>query len=205
MRFYHVVNGPDYPVRRIVEVFENVTGRAFQIVSAGTWRDRLETLMADEVTVEDATFLAVASALVPEDQDSQDRVKIRPGRSWSTIQLQDLLRRIAARAVNPAVYNDLLLELGQADVERTDKAVAVSFKWASQEAKRMHRTTANKEPPLKQVDSSTTSEPQTMVIHKAASNKTMAAMFLTGGLGSWILNTPGLAFLSLILYILLGD
>lgn len=196
-----------------------MTGQSFQTVSSDAWWTRVERSLItghDNATLLDATsdngelsadFLALASALVPRDEAGQKSVSRWLGRSWSTVQLRDRLQRQARTSPNPAVYHDILEELAVADVERTDKALAVSFKWASQEAKRIKKAAGSLELPTKRSRDTPTSssQAQTMVLHNSTSNDVTVAGVADLNLKGWIMNTPALAFISLLLYILLGD
>ncbi|KAG9050618.1 hypothetical protein FS837_003717 [Tulasnella sp. UAMH 9824] len=223
LAFYHVLNIEAYPFRRTVEVFESVTGESANLKAPAALQDWLSTLeeylptdlvaergsllrnaCQDPVSLE---FAALASALF---SDTEGIRAFGGPEEVSTVQMQDRLRRLG-----------FSIDRTMEDVEVMDRALAVSIKWAGQEAKRRRlKAEADAAAALKQEQiraavqayskekqSDTESEGGTI----AGAENAVAVAQRRDVIGDvqrlreWILRTPSLAFLTVLLWAFLGQ
>ena len=218
--YYHVLNGQEYSGGRLIEVFEGVTGRGFEIMDSDEWWNLLDhSLPADLKAANlpplppsaaklpggmaNVDFLALSTAFMPRGKIERERMLHWFGRGFSTVQLQDRLRRVAAQSPTPEVYNSLIDQLTQPSTTPVDQALAVSLKWGMQEMKRKKMASAK-------ASTSSATNVITPVNAKSVATRYSGnsnAVVAKGGnaLTSWLWSTPALAFFSVFLWILMGE
>ena len=158
--FYHVLNGQEYSGGRLIKVFEAAAGHAYEIMESDEWWNLLDhSLPADlkaanllplpiAVTsklpggMASVDFLALSTAFIPRGKVERERMLHWIGRGFSTVQLQDRLRRIAAHSPQPKIYDSLVEQLTQPNTSAMDQALAVSLKWGMKEMKRREMVSA---------------------------------------------------------------
>ncbi|KAG8906007.1 hypothetical protein FRC00_012898, partial [Tulasnella sp. 408] len=223
LAFYHVLNIEAYPFRRAVEVFESVTGESANLkapVALQDWLSTLEECLPTDLVAERGSllrnvnqnpvsleFAALASALF---SDTEGIQAFGGPEEVSTVQMQDRLRRLGFSI-------DRTIE----EVEAIDRALAVSIKWAGQEAKRRRlKAEADAAAALKQEqiraavqayskDKQSDTESEGGTIAGAETAVAVAQRRDVIGdvqrLREWILRTPSLAFLTVLLWAFLGQ
>ncbi|KIO28690.1 hypothetical protein M407DRAFT_229820 [Tulasnella calospora MUT 4182] len=223
LAFYHVLSTEAYPFHRAVEVFESVTGESANLkapVALQDWLLTLEECLPADLVAERGSllrnanqdpvaleFAALASALF---SDTEGIRALGGPEEVSTVQMQDRLRRLGFSI-------DRTIE----EVEVIDRALAVSIKWAGQEAKRRRlKAEADAAAALKQEqmraavqtyskekqsdaesDGSTIAGAETVV----AVAQPRHVIGDVQRLREWILRTPSLAFLTVLLWAFLGQ
>lgn len=184
---YHLVNGPQYSIRRAVNILQAGTGKALKIMDTQDWLSLCERLLPTSTSSlsEPAVapeFLAWASAFVPRGRLERERVMAMTGMDVSCIQFQDRLRRLIVGSGLPRSYHSLLDEVRSPDLDTIDKALADNFTNAGTRKTRHIASRSGRN--------------QAVVKRNAGA--------LEAGVQNWILNTPSLAFLSVFLYAILG-
>ncbi|KAG8995147.1 hypothetical protein FRB90_000250 [Tulasnella sp. 427] len=223
LAFYHVLNTEGYPFYRAVEVFASVTGESPNLKAPITLQDWLSTLEGcvpadligergniprnvnqEPVSVE---FAALASVFF---SDTEGIRALGGPEEVSTVQMQDRLRRLGFSI-------DRTLE----ELDVIDRALAVSIKWAAQEAKRRKlkaeadAATALKQAQLRAAVQAASKEirleegsEESLIIGGETTVAVAQQRALIGDmqrLKLWILRTPGLAFLTVLLWAFLGQ
>ncbi|KAG8905991.1 hypothetical protein FRB99_007848 [Tulasnella sp. 403] len=224
--FYHVVNGQQYPGQRLLEIFEALNGQPLEVMDNEEWWTLLDNSLPNTVLLEPPSspttllptpdishdFVLTIAAFVPREQNEQDRVVRWSGRSISTVQLQDRLRELSITSSpdQQHVYESLSQELTGPNFETIDRALAVSLKWATQESKKQKRMSimrANSilvtkpSPELETSQAGSGEETQRVEVAQVA----VAPQRMQAGLVQWVMRTPALSFVSLLLWILLGS
>lgn len=214
--FYHVINGQKFPGHRITEVFEKATGISLDKIRPEAWWNVLDRSVPIDASPQMASpqglstkphaatvsldFLALVSLYLPRDSAEQNRVRNWHGREWSTIQLQDRLRRLATDSPDNDLYQTLLDGLRPMSNESLDRALAINLKSAWQEHKR--REVLKHESPASLV---VKAQQSTHVVAHPPPTLMVPTQRSTFEMKSYFSSTHALAFLSLLLYILLGD
>ncbi|KAG8939877.1 hypothetical protein FRC04_005826 [Tulasnella sp. 424] len=223
LAFYHVLNTESYPFHRAVEVFESVTGESANTkapVALQDWLSTLEGCLPTDLVAERGSlpqntnqnpvspeFAALASAFLG---DAEGIRALGGPEEVSTVQMQHRLGRLGFSI-------DRTLE----EVEVIDRALAVSIKWAGQEAKRRKlkaeadAAAALKQEQIRAAVQAYSKEKQSdggsegSVIAGAETAVAVAQRRDVIGdvqrLREWILRTPSLAFLTVLLWAFLGQ
>ncbi|KAG8858780.1 hypothetical protein FRB96_004917 [Tulasnella sp. 330] len=217
--FYHAINGQNYPSQRIIEVFEKATGESLDMIRSEEWWRILGSSVpvecslrkslssppqslseSSQVIIVSLNFLALASVYLPHDPVERRRVRDWQGREWSTVQLQDRLRRLGADSPHNDLYQRLLDGLRRPTDESLDEVLAVGLKSMWQEHKEQELLSRQSSTSLV-----TRRQQSTQAIAQHKATFMMPAQRATFDLKGYLSNTHALAFLSLLLYILLGD
>ncbi|KAG8953387.1 hypothetical protein FRC00_006339, partial [Tulasnella sp. 408] len=223
LAFYHVLNIEAYPFRTAVEVFESVTGESANLkapVALQDWLSTLEECLPTDLVAERGAllrnvnqnpvsleFAALASALF---SDTEGIRAFGGPEEVSTVQMQDRLRRLG-----------FSIDRTMEEVEVIDRALAVSIKWAGQEAKRRRlKAEADAAAALKQeqIRAAVQADPKDKQSDTESEGGTIAGVETAVAvaqrrdvigdvqrLREWILRTPSLAFLTVLLWAFLGQ
>ncbi|KAG9015385.1 hypothetical protein FRB95_014908 [Tulasnella sp. JGI-2019a] len=213
--FYHVVNGQRYSGQHIIEVLENVTGESLERVRTDDWWRIVDNSVPEEVlslparnpqktastAIVSLDFLALVSAYLPRDPAERAQMERWHGREWSTVQLEDRLRRLAVDSPNHNLYPGLLDELRRSDHYYLDKALTASLKWAQKETK---RTKVVRNRVSESVSSLATPGHAAQGVQRKPTPIT-SDQISRFNVKTYFTSAHALAFLSLLLYILIGE